>query len=1349
MQQDYFKVINVKNCSKIIIGNADDADIVIYNSNVDNLILERKHHDLIITAVPTNVNILINGKQIMPNQKIKVYQFLTIDQYTFYYKDDCLFTSKAFNISSQLDNRILQVYDTAFEYPNFHLNTRLKYRYCPKKIELHGQRDVPEKEKRRWWIAIVPTALMFVVFLNINQKDNTFIYFSILSMSATVIVTILTSIFESIDYKKKRRERDVAYEKYLQNQKLLIEEERQIERTINRLTHLCTKEQLELVKNFSPRLFEKSKKDDDFLMLYLGKGTVNSINPINIHNADHNSEIEQIKKAYEKIDDMAIILDLNKFSNAGIYGRNLTILLNNLTLDIATKYCHNDVKIMYLLNEETADKLKWIRWLPNVKSNDYSHYFIAFNLESSKNLLEYIYQLFVQRENLKVFDTYYIVFVENIDLIRLHPINYFLKYPKQYGIYFIFLNQYKENLPFGCQALIEIINNKKGLLIDTNRGSEHIKFTFLTVDKNTLNRVAIKLAPIKIDTIHSNLILPDTVTIFDVLNIQSITELNLQQRWDENIVYQSLRAPVGIDTKRQIIYLDISDNKDAHGPHGLVAGTTGSGKSELLQSYILSMSTLYHPHEVGFVLIDFKGGGMANQFKNLPHILGVITNIDGREINRFLLSMKSEIIKRQQIFSIAQVNHINDYIKLYKNKKVVDPLPHLIMIIDEFAELKMEYPDFMKELISMSRIGRTLGVHLILSTQKPSGVIDAQIWANSKFKLCLKVQTKEDSIEVLKVPLACEIVKPGRAYLQVGNNEIFELFQSAYSSSYVLDHHQNAKKFSIYERNLWGEKILKYTNDTFEKSSLSNQLEEIVNYISYFCQRMAISKLNNICLPSLKKVIDVKELNNTHRFFNIPIGIFDNPSKQKQDSYYLNLLSQNTFIVGSSGKGKTTLLQTLLFHIVTTYTAQEISLYIIDCDKLVLKIYEQANQVGGFITIQDSEKCKNLVKLLQKIFDERKMHFSKYYVSTYQAYLDLNIEKLPLVVVVIDNLEIFKEYFEIEFEKLINLFREGSSVGIHFVITAMQSSTLPFRLHAQFSEKIVLNCIDASEYITLVNSYQLTPKQVVGRGLCIHDKDIVELQIAIVKASLKEVERNQYICQKIKLNNEKYKSKSQVIPCVPNQLIYNSLEFENKINCIPIGMNFDTVSIEYISFEEQLYLALCGDSKYRTTFLEILLQSCVRHYKILLIDDGTLKQYQFQVDKYVTSFNEGKEVVDQLIQGMPRQSNNYFILIIHHEELLKLYQKDQEESQRLLHFIQEHQKIFVILSGIPNQKINYMSSPLMCYIKEESQVLVFMRMSSIRLFELPNTIEKNQLHDTSIVYYFTLNDIHKIKLFNL
>ena len=231
----------------------------------------------------------------------------------------------------------------------------------------------------------------------------------------------------------------------------------------------------------------------------------------------------------------------------------------------------------------------------------------------------------------------------------------------------------------------------------------------------------------------------------------------------------------------EICYLDVHEKY--HGPHGLVAGTTGSGKSETLQTYMMSLALNFSPDDVNFFIIDYKGGGMANLFEGLPHMIGQISNLSGNQVRRAMVSIKSENKRRQRVFNEHNVNNINLYTKLYKNGEAAVPVPHLFIIIDEFAELKREESEFMKELISVAQVGRSLGVHLILATQKPSGTVDAKIWSNSKFRMCLRVQDRQDSNDMLHKPDAAYITQAGRCYLQVGNDELYELFQSGYSGA--------------------------------------------------------------------------------------------------------------------------------------------------------------------------------------------------------------------------------------------------------------------------------------------------------------------------------------------------------------------------------------------------------------------------------------------------------------------------------------------------------------------------------------------------------------------------------------
>ncbi|EGJ43234.1 FtsK/SpoIIIE domain-containing protein [Streptococcus sanguinis] len=252
--------------------------------------------------------------------------------------------------------------------------------------------------------------------------------------------------------------------------------------------------------------------------------------------------------------------------------------------------------------------------------------------------------------------------------------------------------------------------------------------------------------------------IPDTVTFMEMYGAETFSDLQVLQKWQQNAPYKSLAVPIGLRGKEDLVYLNLHEK--AHGPHGLIAGTTGSGKSETIQSYILSLAVNFHPHDVAFLLIDYKGGGMANLFKNLPHLLGTITNLDGAQSMRALASINAEIHRRERLFREFEVNHINQYQKKFKNGEATEPLPHLFLISDEFAELKVNQPDFIKELVSIARVGRSLGVHLILATQKPSGVVDDQIWSNSRFKLALKERMTLQELEPIQPQEAWEQKQP-------------------------------------------------------------------------------------------------------------------------------------------------------------------------------------------------------------------------------------------------------------------------------------------------------------------------------------------------------------------------------------------------------------------------------------------------------------------------------------------------------------------------------------------------------------------------------------------------------------
>lgn len=257
-----------------------------------------------------------------------------------------------------------------------------------------------------------------------------------------------------------------------------------------------------------------------------------------------------------------------------------------------------------------------------------------------------------------------------------------------------------------------------------------------------------------------------------LLDHRELLKSDILRNWNHNCAGSGLNIPVGFDENGDVITIDLSEN--GIGPHGLIAGMTGSGKSEFLMTLILSLAVFFSPREVQVAIVDFKGGGAAHVFCNpafqLPHLVGTISNLETEEIMRAFFSFQNECRRRELLFQKMSdytgksIMNLAQYQRVWEKRYGIPYIGELVMIIDEFAELKAQYPQYMSDMISIARIGRSLGIHLILVTQKPAGIIDEQIWSNCRFKICLKVQSKQDSIEVLHQTEASTITEPGEFY---------------------------------------------------------------------------------------------------------------------------------------------------------------------------------------------------------------------------------------------------------------------------------------------------------------------------------------------------------------------------------------------------------------------------------------------------------------------------------------------------------------------------------------------------------------------------------------------------------
>lgn len=1259
----------------------------------------------------------------------------------------------------------------ALEYPEFFLKARELYELPDEKLEVLNPENPPQEPKKNLLMTLTPVFLMLLLMVFVRSRMMSggimYVLYFAASMMIGAAMSVWTYIDNGKDYKKKMAEREQKYSDYINNKVEEINKLRNKEKNIITRRNPSLETTVDRILNFSPDLFEKRKEHEDYLDVRVGTGNVKSLLQVEyskqeyVHVYDDLINVpERIHNQYEYIPQMPVVLPLGKVNALGFVGNRTKLyhIMKNLVLTIAGQESFTDVKMVFLLDEVYAPYMQWVRWLKNTYDEETGSRNIMYDDETSKLVLGNIYGEISKREGLRTEDIKalpdYIVFAFRSERLSEHPVSKYFDTARKYGFTFIFFEETEALLHKACEIGVTLSDSDNvGWVKDLKDATEIQEFTYPHVSKEIAEQCARKLAPvfIKEPSLENDLV--KSITLYQLLGIKNINELSLANRWNSSRIYESMAAPLGLKSGGDVVALDIHEK--FHGPHGLVAGTTGSGKSEILQSYILSLATLFHPYEVGFIIIDFKGGGMANQFKDLPHLNGAITNIDGKQINRSLMSIKAELIKRQELFAKYDVNKIDDYIKLFKNGTTPTPLPHLIVIVDEFAELKSEQPEFMKELISAARIGRSLGVHLILATQKPAGVVNDQIWSNSKFKLCLKVQDKSDSNEVLKSPLAAEIREPGRAYIQVGNNEIFELFQSAYSGAYITDAHARAvKKFEISSIDLAGRRKTLFAQKPEKNDNTVTELDAIVEYIHNYCEDAGISKLQEICLPPLGDVIPYPEnLTNEGTDIVVPVGIYDDPSRQAQRELVVNFTQNHVFILGSSLSGKTYLVQNMIYGLTTKYTPEEVNIYILDFASMVMKVFEQLKHVGSVISLADEDKLKHFLDMLQKKIDERREVLANAGLSSFGAYRDAGNTDIPQIVIFLENYTAFKDVYANYESQFIKICRDGVALGISIVITNQQMSGIGYRLITNFSTKIAMNCNDRAQYSMLIDKCRTQPDEMPGRGLITIDNEVMEFQTYLAFSMGKEVERISKIKEYIEKINSKYKTTTaEQVDYVPNVLNdeYLITRFGSAKMTdykMLVGLGYAKANPEYNDLVKKPLLAILGrDDLGRSDFIRYTMDKFGESVgdfpvEITIIDDEkgslsycqdnpALKHYtedQMEIidvieDAYnIAKGRFNKKMTGESISGEPLQ-----VIVLASPKITDVIRESGEVYDKFKSLITKYAncRVSIIFTNVENVTLNALSNPVLIVIRNCMNVLCFEDMADIKYVDINVNIKR-------------------------
>ncbi|MBT2369228.1 type VII secretion protein EccCa [Streptomyces sp. ISL-10] len=583
------------------------------------------------------------------------------------------------------------------------------------------------------------------------------------------------------------------------------------------------------------------------------------------------------------------------------------------------------------------------------------------------------------------------------------------------------------------------------------------------------------------------------VDFADLLGIEDVAGLDLSQLWAPRGERAFLRVPIGISDSREPVLLDLKESSElGMGPHGLCVGATGSGKSELLRTLVLALVATHPPEDLALVLVDYKGGATFAPFADLPHVAGVITNLENQAglVERVHASLAGEVKRRQQVLKDAgNVADIGHYAALRAAKRPdLEPLPHLFVVIDEFGELLTAKPDFIDLFLSIGRIGRSIGVHLLLSSQRIEGGRLKGLDTYLSYRLGLRTFSADESRTVLDTVDAFHLPPlPGFGYLKVDTSH-YERFKASYVSGAYRGPVRRV------EEDETGPLALEYEayntlgspDDSAPQEQTVRRRETGPTELGVVVAQLesAADPVRRIWLPPLPAAVALDDvagplevggrgtqLSKRRGQLMVPIGLLDDPTKQWQGQWYLDLTvaGGHAAVIGGPQSGKTTLLRTLVLSLALTHTPQEVGVYGLDLVGGGLQALAGLPHVGGVAGRADRERAARTVEEVRNMLALREDVFREHGIDSVEQLRILHAAgRLPElasaeIVLVIDGFGALRDDFEELDDAVVDILKRGGGYGVHVVAGMLRWNDVRIATQSNFGTRVELRLNDPSE----------------------------------------------------------------------------------------------------------------------------------------------------------------------------------------------------------------------------------------------------------------------------------------------
>lgn len=1146
-----------------------------------------------------------------------------------------------------------------------------EYRRSPRlAVALHREEIALEKPPQAGgppqinWLSVlampaISIVLMLVLVLALGMSPIMLIMSGVMS-AASAVIAIITYRKQKNRHGKTENVIREKYQQYLSEVECRLKEAHARQKTVLEQSNPSPAECCRIAQEREPRLWERRPEDDDFLTVRLGVGEIDAEvtaafqRPQVIIREDVlEGAASNLAEKSRRIPNAPILCSLKSSRHVGIVGSSDAAirLAGNMLVELAAMHACDELKIVVLTSEQDLPWWSWMRWLPHCAENGEDQRYLFASQEEAEEPIRALEEI-VKRRKQEEKERYepagsaavphYLFVVDDLRWTNTPLICSLLQSQETLGCSVIYIQEQRNLLPKECGRIIDV-RDGRGESYDRRDSAQRVSFVMDGFSFAQSEQFARSLASLTMGS-GGTAGIPRSVTFLEGCGAETPEALDIPRRWSQAIPFQSLSVPIAVGTNKEVFCFDIHEKQ--HGVNGVVAGMPGSGKTEMVQSWLLSMAVNFSPQDVSFVLIDFKGSGMIAPFRNLPHLAGSISNLD-TNIDRNLIAIRSEVQRREALldrYSDQNIKNVNDLNKNYCKGLVPEKLPILLIVIDEYAEFKKVFPDFGAEIDSLTSKGRALGMFVILMTQKPAGVVSAKSEDNLKFRWCLRVANYSASREMLGRPDAARITIPGRAYVKVGEDDVYEQVQAFWSGAPYdpgrRERKRDADVISLVApdgRMTPCEEIR--TGKTGEEQGL--EIDVVVRWITEYCRRRGIPSAQRIWTDRLPDQLYLEDIlsecfgengwpEKTHRA--VPVGIADDPAHQRQYPLLLDPAKDgHTVIYGVPAAGKTTMLKTFVMSAAMSRRPDEAWVYIMDFGGWNLSVLKELPHVGALANDNEPERIEKMAVLLQELLKERKELFSSAGVGSLSGYRDATGQTIPEIFLVLDNFgPVLKRYPALE-PFFIEFTGSGTNYGMYLVATATAYNNVPYKIAQNIKNPVALQMIDKSDYTYLVGKVNSALPAVIGRGF-VKGTPPLEFQAALPARGQNDKSISDRIRHLAAEMNQCWRGASpRKLPVMPETIPYGSVHTPKPC----LGLSVTTVVPLCYDFDTQHYLMISGtEQSGKSNMLQVVVKQLKERMGgsvyVFALEDQPLSGLRELSDVILTSPRE----IDQFVENL-------------------------------------------------------------------------------------------------------------------